>query len=319
MSDDMPTPLPLPSQPEALGNAGALELRELLAAVRQLREENAKIGEELRALRRLVDASPGLRTVPITPSLAMVRLATGHKFYLDPQDIGIASNLMTTGSWESKYLPILRSEISRGAVCVDAGANFGYYTVYMAHMSGPEGNVYSFEPNPNLLYYINRNIRVNGLLAAGRVNVFGCALGAEAGEATLNFVDHDYGGGSLHISARVSAARQLDAVPVAVKRLDDLVRPTDRKVFCKIDCEGSEPLVIRGGDHFFRQSPDIAMLIEFTPVLMRSQQAPAEFLEHLGALGFSLSFADDPGRTPRQVSEVFARGSAYLFARKRPA
>lgn len=51
------------------------------------------------------------------------------------------------------------SEIIRpGDFVVELGGHIGHLTVYFAHLVGAEGRVLVFEPGPNNLPYIQRNI-----------------------------------------------------------------------------------------------------------------------------------------------------------------
>ena len=38
--------------------------------------------------------------------------------------------------------------IRPGDVCIDAGANIGYHTIFMSQLVGPTGLVLAFEPDP---------------------------------------------------------------------------------------------------------------------------------------------------------------------------
>ena len=49
---------------------------------------------------------------------------------------------------ESGAVWLTKELVGPGDVCVDAGANVGHYTFLTAHLAGPTGRVYAFEPNP---------------------------------------------------------------------------------------------------------------------------------------------------------------------------
>lgn len=58
-----------------------------------------------------------------------------------------------------EYVHALAGIVKRGDVCIDAGANLGYYTRTLARLVGPQGKVYAVEPMPPVLAVLRRNVR----------------------------------------------------------------------------------------------------------------------------------------------------------------
>jgi FkbM family methyltransferase len=56
-----------------------------------------------------------------------------------------------------------------GSTCVDAGANMGHYTLFLANRVGPGGRVFSFEPSPRYADLISQSVALNAF--EGRVVV----------------------------------------------------------------------------------------------------------------------------------------------------
>jgi|GEM_PF-1939230 len=50
-----------------------------------------------------------------------------------------------------------------GNTVIDVGASFGYYTMYLSYLVGPEGRVYSFEASKNIFELLNLSVRMNQL------------------------------------------------------------------------------------------------------------------------------------------------------------
>jgi FkbM family methyltransferase len=65
------------------------------------------------------------------------------------------------GTYEREKVELFSRELFPGSVVCDIGANSGIYTVLACRAVGPSGHVFSFEPAPQNLSYLNRNIRVN--------------------------------------------------------------------------------------------------------------------------------------------------------------
>jgi FkbM family methyltransferase len=71
--------------------------------------------------------------------------------------------------------------IRAGDVCVDVGANVGYFTLWMARLVGERGMVHAFEPDEKNHAKLMRNIELNGL--GNRVKVNKVALSNKSGVA----------------------------------------------------------------------------------------------------------------------------------------
>jgi protein-L-isoaspartate O-methyltransferase len=50
--------------------------------------------------------------------------------------------------YEPKVAAFLESRVKPGHICLDVGANVGYYVLQLAHWTGSVGHVVAFEPNP---------------------------------------------------------------------------------------------------------------------------------------------------------------------------
>lgn len=58
-----------------------------------------------------------------------------------------------------EYVHALAGIVKRGDVCIDVGANLGYYTRTLARLAGPQGKVYAVEPMPPVLAVLRHNVR----------------------------------------------------------------------------------------------------------------------------------------------------------------
>jgi FkbM family methyltransferase len=48
--------------------------------------------------------------------------------------------------------------IRSGETIVEIGGHIGYLSIYLSDLVGPQGRVYVFEPGPNNIPYIRKNI-----------------------------------------------------------------------------------------------------------------------------------------------------------------
>lgn len=73
-----------------------------------------------------------------------------------------------------EYVYHLEKLVSRGAVCLDIGANLGYYTCTLARLVGAEGEVHAVEPMAPMRKILSRRVR-----HLPRVTIYPYALGEE--------------------------------------------------------------------------------------------------------------------------------------------
>ena len=128
---------------------------------------------------------------------------------------------------------------ARGDIVVDAGANAGFFTLRHAPMVGPSGRVYAFEPNAEVLELLERNVRVNGL---SQVRAFKKALSERSG--VIRFSSDQRTTSCGHVSTEGEGGELVECTT-----LDELVEQEQlpRIDLLKMDVEGHEPHVVRGG------------------------------------------------------------------------
>jgi len=143
----------------------------------------------------------------------------------------------------------LEKFVQKGAVAVDVGANYGIYTLVLARLVGPEGKVYSFEPAHEAAQVLRRNVKRNNF---HWVHVIQAACAESSGKAWLSH--HPDPSRNAIVMARGGRDK---GESVEVVRLDDLV---EEAAFLKMDVEGAEELVLRGGMNLLEKSRPVVML-----------------------------------------------------------
>jgi FkbM family methyltransferase len=120
-----------------------------------------------------------------------------------------------------------------GDLFLDIGANVGSYSVLAAAVCGAD--VLAFEPDPDTLVHLRRNIAANRL--DERVVVHDAALGAQAGEAAFTV-----GLDSMNqvVEAADGPTRKVRMLPL------DAVPRSSEAALMKLDVEGFEERVLSG-------------------------------------------------------------------------
>lgn len=189
----------------------------------------------------------------------LTRLSTGEVFFVDTQGQDVGVWIILGGVWETFVDDILGALVRPGDTCLDIGANLGYYTIKMASGTGPNGRVYSFEPNPRMARFVGDNIRINNF--DSRSTLVHAAAGAAPGTSTLTFTPRSPGGGTVGLSEIYTQPDQ-ERIDIPVVRVDDVVPADQPAHLIKIDVEGFEPLVLQGMQGLLARSPDCAMVVE---------------------------------------------------------
>lgn len=132
-----------------------------------------------------------------------------------------------------------------GMTVLDVGANEGLFSVCCARQGCA---LTAVEPNPKSLQVLQQHSKLN---AASLVGTIPCALGSEAGEVSfVQCVTGGGGSGSSHV-IRVREHSEPKAIKVRQMTLDQLTADRSLKTvdLLKIDVEGSEVEVLRGGEY----------------------------------------------------------------------
>ena len=168
---------------------------------------------------------------------------------------------------------LLKRILSSGDVVVDAGANIGIYSQFLARCVGETGIVHSFEPSPENfkhLQFATRNL--------ANVRLSQAAVGESSGRARLYLSD------KLNVDHRTysSGEESRRTLAIDIIALDDYFKPGQRVDLIKMDIQGYELHALRGADRVLADNTDLKLLVEFWPYGLK--QAGSEWVELLNTL-----------------------------------
>lgn len=154
-------------------------------------------------------------------------------------------------AYEAELLPIFKSGIKKGYTAVDVGAHQGTYTTLFASLVG-SGTVMSFEPHPDNMWYLQKNIDENRhRWSDATITVNEVALGDEVGMKNLRCWRNATGRHQL-----IEGENPDYSIPVSITKLDNI--PMREVDFIKIDVEHHEAHVLNGARITIREfKPDI--------------------------------------------------------------
>jgi FkbM family methyltransferase len=220
--------------------------------------------------------------------IALCRILGRYKFHVSTSDQGFGANILLDGYWESWLTRFMARTVRPGATVVDVGANYGYYSLLLADLVGPEGRVHAIEPNPDAAALLSRSLALNGF--SERSEVHEIALGAGESEATLFVPEGEPKNAAL--TGGEEMARSGRRCTVRVRSLDSLIGPDEAIGFIKIDAEGGEEAIIDGMERILATRPP-PMVLEYNAARYAD---PRRFLERLLRIYGSLRHVDHDGR-----------------------
>ncbi len=215
---------------------------------------------------------------------------------------------LASESYEPETTRLVLSALEMGQTFVDVGAHVGYYTLLAARAVGSTGRVYAFEPAPDNLSLLSRNIQVNG--CDGNVTLVPKAVSDKSGHRPLFLSEEDSGTNSIFPSPLVRTA----SVDVETTTLDAYFEQEGWPPIhlMKMDIEGGEKAALEGMGGLSRRNPSLKLILEFGPSnLAAGAISPDDLFQSLRGLGFVrlsiISWKLIPVETPHQILKRMPR------------
>jgi FkbM family methyltransferase len=150
-------------------------------------------------------------------------------------------------------LPLLPAICPKDAVAVDIGANEGFFAFHLLPLAR---SVVAFEPLPQMLARLQKNY-------SGKMIIHGVILSDREGQGELRYPSGGYMSATIaetNVSA-IESGRVIESVMVDMATLDSF--GLSNVGFIKIDVEGHEEAVLRGGlQTLKREMPNLMIEIE---------------------------------------------------------
>jgi FkbM family methyltransferase len=204
--------------------------------------------------------------------------------WLNPHD-PVISGALAFGVYERGEIAFFRSQFRAGMTLVDVGANVGLYSALALSTPGFHGRVLALEPHAESRRYLEKTIAGNAH-TPGAAQIVGLAASDRAGMLPLYKNPENKGDNRLYPDALLQGEEHVGA-----DTLDSICRGAGIAAaqFVKIDVQGAEAQVVRGGAGLLGASAQCILMTEFWPYgLARCGDDAFDYLEMLGALGFRL-------------------------------
>lgn len=187
---------------------------------------------------------------PITSNL----IGDGYPVLLDPRTANLGGSFYFDPLRPYSPLPLkwCYEQLFRypQAVLIDVGASTGCYSLLSKHH--PDLTVYAFEPVPLTHEVLKENVRLNGL--EHKIHVYPFGVADYNGIGIVHVVIADGGKGVSIVNGKPAYHKAFTNERVRVVNLDHFCeRNNVVPTFIKIDCEGSEELVLRGAENIIQK------------------------------------------------------------------
>ena len=199
----------------------------------------------------------------------------------------------------------------RIATVLDIGANVGQFC-QIASTLWPQARIYAFEPLRDCYEQLKSR-----MVGCGKVVAFNVGLGEQRGEACFERNAFSASSSFLKMAelhkSNYPETRTSETVTVKIERLDELAQELDLQepILVKIDVQGYEDRVLRGGEQTVRRAQVILVETSFEP-LYEGQLLFDGIHELLGKWGFRYAGAVGQLQSPLdgrvlQADSLFVR------------
>jgi FkbM family methyltransferase len=249
---------------------------------------------KLRSRRTRIVHQRDRRILRLTGDELAVETVYGFHMVVPAWNVDVAIGIVRDGQIEPWTNAVFLSLFGPGDHVVNVGANFGYYAFLAAQRVGGAGRVYAVEANPVVFSYLLKGMFWSG--SPGIIRAHNCAAVApdkHGQKLTFCYDPQFIGGGNLFSRARVQRGLhdclwsgetvpevldpQRKFIPQGLfvevetegRTLDSFVDEPIKAML--IDAEGSESFVIGGAHRVIRESPNLAMVVEWDPHSYRDE------------------------------------------------
>jgi FkbM family methyltransferase len=182
---------------------------------------------------------------------------------LDNTDRGISRELLYIGVREYLSTEFTKTFLKPGDICIDIGANIGYYALLEARLVGRNGRIFAIEPSRQNIELLNRNIKIN------QYNNIEPYRGAIGSEECLGFLKLSPNANQHSFVNQDPTSFSASVEEVNIMPLDTFLQDKPYPQFVRMDVEGYEGEVIKGMRNTLGQKKPLKMFIELHCSLLK--------------------------------------------------
>jgi len=216
-----------------------------------------------------------------------------------PVHRSILVQLQNTGAYEPGTLKFLARALRRGDTFVDIGAHIGFFSTVAAAFVGESGAVVAVEPTDENYAWLEKNAC---FVVTPRIQTIKAAMSDGDGEVTFHLNKDNDGGHALWAPGQHPLNVKTRAAPESVKVPSKTLVTLFEEAKCshvrlmKIDTEGAEPKILKGGADLLRSGVVDFIIAEVNSSgLVFMGDNIDGFFAFARELGFIICLLDDTG------------------------
>jgi FkbM family methyltransferase len=240
-----------------------------------------------------------------------------NDIHLNLYSDSILCRVIYEGHFETEELTYYKRYIKEGDVILDIGSNIGLHALYASKLAGIKGQVYAFEPVRKTYTRFVENIELNRFK---NIKHFQLAISDESGEAeiTTSTDGHD----AWNSMAVPSNEEQKNSIreKIRTETLDHFISMNlgaTKIDFIKIDTEGWELNVLKGGENYLKNNDPIIMVEYAVDIAKNFNRNLEDIYDILTKYGFKLYKYNHLKDSFRIVERHEKLVEANVFASKR--
>jgi FkbM family methyltransferase len=199
----------------------------------------------------------------------------GHKMVVFSNDyIGILINQFGVYEIDElsllfKFLNPIKLTLSTG-IALDIGANLGNHSLYFSQYFS---KVYAFEPHPDTFYLLKFNAKWKNNIIPNNIG-----FGDVKGEFEL--IENNTNSGGAFIAESID--NTLKGTKITIEKLDETTLDLTDLTFMKIDVEGFEKNVIKGGMQVIKKHQPLLVIEQSEDEFINGTTKSLELLKTMG-------------------------------------
>jgi FkbM family methyltransferase len=215
-----------------------------------------------------------------------VKTVFGGKVSANTRDT-IGKYIYYFGVWEPNLTHWIRRHLRPGDVCIDVGANIGYFSLLASLLVGDSGKVVAVEALPAIFAVLENNLKLN---QARNVRAVNCAAWDAEETISIYTQPKDLPGQTTVMPAWARQWSLKDKSQIPALPLSAILTPEEIKAarLIKIDVEGAESHVLEGMKALIPECrDDLEVIVEITPELLHAEgKSPRDILCFFENCGF---------------------------------
>jgi FkbM family methyltransferase len=239
-------------------------------------------------------------------------MTAGFLLYISHDEFGRS---IMNGVYDARETKLIKKLNLRGKTVYDIGAHHGYYSFLFWKSVGNDGQVFAFEPSPRERFFF----KISKFLNHSK-NIFLIPLGlsSRCGKAVFYQAQGIWTGFNSLRPPRYPKGYKVKTKKIVVDlvTLDSLVSSKSLPALIKIDVEGAEYSIVKGGKKMIMTNPPL-LLME-----LEDQRSKAwgykirDLVQYLQKFGYLLFRITERGYLTKIKKESVYEGNYFLVPKK---